>query len=127
MFFEEFFEWKKLAMHHPIQQPVALNQPKRILIISKSITSHFSLFIKALCDFLLSKSSSLVLFLDHRFLKLPLFQHALKEYPNRLVFWTPELLVGDKHLIDQIITLGGDGTVLYAAWLFQHSSVYLYI
>ena len=41
----------------------------------------------------------------------------------KLGFWTPESCKSPTHGVDFIITLGGDGTVLYASWLFQHSHV----
>jgi NAD kinase len=44
-------------------------------------------------------------------------------YEDRILFWTPEFLKSNFDQIDLIVTLGGDGTVLYAAWLFQTSQV----
>ncbi|TPX20743.1 hypothetical protein DIZ76_016638 [Coccidioides immitis] len=38
---------------------------------------------------------------------------------GRLQYWDPDLISRKPQLIDFIITLGGDGTVLYASWLFQ--------
>ncbi|KAF4555926.1 NAD(+) kinase-like protein 1 [Elsinoe fawcettii] len=36
-----------------------------------------------------------------------------------LKYWTPELCWASPELFDLVITLGGDGTVLYTSWLFQ--------
>ncbi|PYH93683.1 ATP-NAD kinase [Aspergillus ellipticus CBS 707.79] len=47
----------------------------------------------------------------------------LKEEPsakNRLKYWDHELAVDKAHLFDFVVTLGGDGTVLFTSWLFQH-------
>lgn len=41
------------------------------------------------------------------------------ERPGRLKFWTAELCTKSPHLFDFVLTLGGDGTVLYTSWLFQ--------
>ncbi|ORY73667.1 ATP-NAD kinase-like domain-containing protein [Protomyces lactucae-debilis] len=41
------------------------------------------------------------------------------EANNMLRYWTPALCKLDPELFDLVITLGGDGTVLYASWLFQ--------
>ncbi|KAI9797549.1 MAG: hypothetical protein M1825_005977 [Sarcosagium campestre] len=41
-------------------------------------------------------------------------------YGDRLKFWTNELCRQRPQTFDFVITLGGDGTVLYASWLFQH-------
>jgi len=38
---------------------------------------------------------------------------------GRLRYWTPEMCAKTPELFDLVITLGGDGTVLYASWLFQ--------
>ncbi|KAI1164283.1 ATP-NAD kinase-like domain-containing protein [Nemania serpens] len=38
---------------------------------------------------------------------------------RRIRFWTEEMCRRRPHTFDFIITLGGDGTVLYASWLFQ--------
>jgi NAD+ kinase len=39
----------------------------------------------------------------------------------RLKYWDFELVRGRPHTFDFVITLGGDGTVLYASWLFQRA------
>jgi NAD+ kinase len=38
---------------------------------------------------------------------------------GRLKYWNKELTKKRPHTFDFIVTLGGDGTVLYASWLFQ--------
>ncbi|KAJ5370722.1 kinase [Penicillium cataractarum] len=38
---------------------------------------------------------------------------------GRLQYWDPKLAQEQPHLFDFVITLGGDGTVLYTSWLFQ--------
>lgn len=38
---------------------------------------------------------------------------------KRLRFWDEEMCKTRPHMFDFVITLGGDGTVLYASWLFQ--------
>lgn len=38
---------------------------------------------------------------------------------DRLKFWDPKLAQDQPHLFDFVVTLGGDGTVLYTSWLFQ--------
>lgn len=43
-------------------------------------------------------------------------------YPKeegQLRFWTADMCTESPHLFDLVITLGGDGTVLFASWLFQ--------
>jgi NAD+ kinase len=38
---------------------------------------------------------------------------------GQLRYWTPAMCTKSPHLFDFVITLGGDGTVLFASWLFQ--------
>ena len=40
-------------------------------------------------------------------------------FGERLKFWDNELARKHPHTFDFVVTLGGDGTVLYASWLFQ--------
>ncbi|KAI4173893.1 MAG: hypothetical protein LQ343_002661 [Gyalolechia ehrenbergii] len=40
-------------------------------------------------------------------------------YEGRLKYWDNELCKKHPHLFDFAVTLGGDGTLLYASWLFQ--------
>ena len=40
-------------------------------------------------------------------------------YGERLKYWDNELARRHPHTFDFVVTLGGDGTVLYASWLFQ--------
>ncbi|KAK2861244.1 hypothetical protein FQN49_004399 [Arthroderma sp. PD_2] len=44
--------------------------------------------------------------------KEPRFEHMLK-------YWTPDLCWSHPERFDLVITLGGDGTVLFTSWLFQ--------
>ena len=38
---------------------------------------------------------------------------------GQLRYWSAELCTKSPHLFDFVVTLGGDGTVLFASWLFQ--------
>ncbi|KAI9733315.1 MAG: hypothetical protein M1834_003399 [Cirrosporium novae-zelandiae] len=40
-------------------------------------------------------------------------------YKGRLQYWDVNLCARHPHTFDFVVTLGGDGTVLYASWLFQ--------
>lgn len=42
-----------------------------------------------------------------------------KKMDRRLRYWSNEMCRTRPHTFDFVITLGGDGTVLYASWLFQ--------
>ncbi|KAI0743415.1 hypothetical protein C8Q80DRAFT_1220426 [Daedaleopsis nitida] len=40
-------------------------------------------------------------------------------YEGQLRYWTAEMCSRSPHLFDFVVTLGGDGTVLFTSWLFQ--------
>lgn len=40
-------------------------------------------------------------------------------YRNMLRYWTPDLCWSNPEKFDLVLTLGGDGTVLFTSWLFQ--------
>lgn len=42
-----------------------------------------------------------------------------QSYKDRLKYWTNELCAKKPHTFEICLALGGDGTVLYASWLFQ--------
>ncbi|TVY88993.1 NAD(+) kinase [Lachnellula willkommii] len=42
-----------------------------------------------------------------------------KKLEKRLRYWTDDMCRTRPHTFDFVVTLGGDGTVLYASWLFQ--------
>ncbi|KAM3465246.1 hypothetical protein MY5147_000053 [Beauveria neobassiana] len=44
---------------------------------------------------------------------------AYEDVKKRLRFWDEDMCRTRPHIFDFVITLGGDGTVLYASWLFQ--------
>ncbi|KAI5793050.1 NAD kinase associated with ferric reductase [Geopyxis carbonaria] len=41
------------------------------------------------------------------------------EFENMLKYWTPDLCWSSPETFDLVLTLGGDGTVLFTSWLFQ--------
>lgn len=42
-----------------------------------------------------------------------------EENEGQLRYWTNEMCSSSPHLFDFVVTLGGDGTVLYVSWLFR--------
>jgi NAD+ kinase len=45
--------------------------------------------------------------------------HQDLEFEKRLRYWSNDMCRTRPHTFDFVVTLGGDGTVLYASWLFQ--------
>lgn len=46
-------------------------------------------------------------------------KEAVEGMRKRLRYWDEEMCKSRPHTFDFVVTLGGDGTVLYASWLFQ--------
>ncbi|CAE6489377.1 unnamed protein product [Rhizoctonia solani] len=44
---------------------------------------------------------------------------SLPSTEGQLRYWTSDMCIRSPHLFDFVVTLGGDGTVLFASWLFQ--------
>ncbi|OUM62109.1 hypothetical protein PIROE2DRAFT_44620 [Piromyces sp. E2] len=118
-----------------------LENPKSVMIISKAQDNHVIRLTQQLVYWLVMSPKSeeqevraareIHIYIDGNLAQNPIFNYdkLLKIHPDfrRLLhFWTPQFCAetpGLYDLIDFIITLGGDGTVLYASWLFQNSQV----
>ncbi|KAF9484485.1 ATP-NAD kinase [Pholiota conissans] len=46
--------------------------------------------------------------------------HKEEHEEGQLRYWTSRMCSQSPHLFDFVVTLGGDGTVLFTSWLFQH-------
>ncbi|KAI8912548.1 ATP-NAD kinase-like domain-containing protein [Gorgonomyces haynaldii] len=114
---------------------VRLESPQVVMVVSRGTEPNFVVFTRELAKRLmntefqcsLEPSYGLQVYLDAKLKDNPLFgyQELVKNpvYKQRLKFWTPEFCATEHDNIDFVITLGGDGTILYTAWLFQHSQV----
>jgi len=118
-----------------------LESPKSVMIISKAQDNYVIRLTQQLVYWLvmspkseekeIKASREIHIYIDGNLAQNPIFNYEklLKIHPDfrRLLhFWTPQFCAetpGLYDLIDFIITLGGDGTVLYASWLFQNSQV----
>lgn len=115
-----------------------LENPRTVMIVTKLCDDSLAEVTKQLAEWFMSNSHAcfpaLTVYVDSRFAIHPLFKteaatRGANEDPNsvRLLFWDAEFCRNHVDEIDFIITLGGDGTVLYTSWLFQQSSVPLLI
>ncbi|KAL3473084.1 ATP-NAD kinase-like domain-containing protein [Aspergillus californicus] len=72
-----------------------------------------------------ARGTEYVLYLENKLQVDPEFNYdqLVKDNPSikgRLKFWDVKLASEQAHMFDFVIALGGDGTVLYTSWLFQH-------
>nr|KAJ3414657.1 hypothetical protein HK105_001705 [Polyrhizophydium stewartii] len=104
------------------------------MIVARALEPAFVLFTRELAAHLIGTPREciglpgLAVYVEARLKSNPVFDYdafvqRLPAAKDKLRFWTPSLCDANSDAIDFIITLGGDGTVLYAAWLFQHTQV----
>ncbi|KAJ5587434.1 kinase [Penicillium hispanicum] len=99
---------------------------KNVFIVSKAHDESIVSLTRKVTKWLISKDRDTlyIVWVERRMETHPDFGklQLLQEEPSaegRLKFWDPRLAQDQPHLFDFVITLGGDGTVLYTSWLFQ--------
>ena len=70
-------------------------------------------FLKTLCKWLHAQRPDLRLFINEK----------IVDIPDHCNSWNPSFILSSRDQIDLVVTIGGDGTVLYSSWLFQNSNV----
>lgn len=100
---------------------------KTIFLVTKAGDESVVDATRKVTQWLLSKDRGVeyVVYIEDRLRTDPEFNYEglLKESPAvqaRLKFWDTKLATDQAYLFDFVVTLGGDGTVLYTSWLFQH-------
>lgn len=101
---------------------------KSVFIVSKTHDESLVSSTREVARWLLSKGRDIPynVYVERRLETHPDFGalQLRQEEPSakgRLKFWDPKLAQEQPHLFDFVITLGGDGTVLYTSWLFQRT------
>lgn len=99
---------------------------RNVFLVTKVKDKSLVRLTRQLTRWLLStdRDKPYIVWVEDRFETDPDFaaKQLLEEEPaaqGRLKYWTPQLVKDHPHLFDFVITLGGDGTVLYTNWLFQ--------
>lgn len=102
---------------------------KNIMIITKARDNNLVTLTKELAAWLLAtprygRDVGVNVWVDSKLRKSKRFNtEALlaqdERFKNMLHFWTPALCLEQPEIFDLVITLGGDGTVLFTSWLFQ--------
>lgn len=100
---------------------------KTIFLVTKAGDESVVDATRKVTRWLLSKDRGVeyVVYIENKLRGDPEFNYEglLKEIPaaeERLKFWDTKLATDQASLFDFVVTLGGDGTVLYTSWLFQH-------
>ncbi|KAL9096887.1 MAG: hypothetical protein Q9165_000851 [Trypethelium subeluteriae] len=99
---------------------------RRVFLLTKAHDSTLIQHTREVAQWLLSKEreESYTVYVENTLEHNKQFdvQGLLKldpSYEQRLKFWDNELCKHHPHRFDIVLALGGDGTVLYASWLFQ--------
>ncbi|KAJ5325616.1 ATP-NAD/AcoX kinase [Penicillium brevicompactum] len=99
---------------------------KNVFVVCKVQDESLVSLTRKVTHWLLSKDrdSQYVVYVERRLETHPDFGalQLVEEEPSaegRLKYWDPKLAQQQPHLFDFVVTLGGDGTVLYTSWLFQ--------
>jgi NAD+ kinase len=99
---------------------------KTVFVVSKAQDESLVSLTRKVTRWLLSKDrdSLYVVYVERRLETHPDFGalQLVQDEPSaegRLKYWDPKLAQEQPHLFDFVVTLGGDGTVLYTSWLFQ--------
>lgn len=102
---------------------------RNIMIITKARDNTLVTLTKELAEWLLStprygKDVGVNVYVDNKLRKSKRFAlnttlEKDERFRDMLRFWTPALCLEKPELFDLVITLGGDGTVLFTSWLFQ--------
>lgn len=99
---------------------------KNVFLVTKARDESLVSLTRQVTKWLLSRDrpSQYVVYVEKRLESHPDFAapQLIEEEPSaegRLQYWDDQLAHEQPQLFDFIITLGGDGTVLYSSWLFQ--------
>ncbi|KAF7186836.1 NAD(+) kinase [Pseudocercospora fuligena] len=102
---------------------------RNVMIITKARDNTLVTLTRELAEFLLAtprygKEIGVNVWVDSKLRKSKRFDiDSLlaqdERFEDMLHFWTPALCLERPEMFDLVITLGGDGTVLYTSWLFQ--------
>lgn len=99
---------------------------KTVFLVTKAHDESLISLTRKVTQWLLSqeRDTQYVVYIEKRLETHPDFAawQLEEEEPSakgRLKYWDPKSALDNPHLFDFVITLGGDGTVLYTSWLFQ--------
>jgi NAD+ kinase len=117
-------EVSKQLQRRPIKMTV-----RNVMIVTKARDNNLVYLTRELAEWLLTTSRygsdvGVNVYVDHKLRKSKRFDAASlvakdKRFEGMLRYWTPDLCWESPEIFDLVLTLGGDGTVLFTSWLFQ--------
>ncbi|KAL8824653.1 MAG: hypothetical protein Q9170_008088, partial [Blastenia crenularia] len=117
-------EISKQLQRRPIKRAV-----RTVLIVTKARDNSLVYLTRELTEWLLktpryNSDIGVTVYVDAKLRSSKRFNAASliaanPRYESMLKYWTPDLCWTSPEMFDLVLTLGGDGTVLYTSWLFQ--------
>lgn len=117
-------EVSKQLQRKPLKRAV-----RTIMIVTKARDNSLVHLTRELAEWLLStprygKDIGITVYVDAKLRHSKRFDAAGllardPRFANMLRYWTPDLCWSSPEKFDLVLTLGGDGTVLFTSWLFQ--------
>lgn len=117
-------EVSKQLQRRPIKRAV-----RSIMIVTKARDNHLVTLTRELAEWLLKtprygSDLGINVYVDAKLRNSKRFDAAglldtNPRYQQKLKYWTPDLCWTSPEKFDLVLTLGGDGTVLFTSWLFQ--------
>lgn len=97
---------------------------KAIMVVTKARDNQLIYLTREIAEWLLARQDDIVVYVDANLRQLLRFDSAgiVAAHPHAreyLKFWTKKLIQREPERFDLVVTLGGDGTVLYVLNLFQ--------
>ncbi|KAK8241870.1 ATP-NAD kinase-like domain-containing protein [Phyllosticta capitalensis] len=97
---------------------------KNVFVLAKAHDESLISNTREVAEWLLKQSENYKVYVENTLEDNKLFDKegliaSNESYRKRLKFWTVELCQQRPQSFDIVLALGGDGTVLYASWLFQ--------
>lgn len=102
---------------------------RNVMIVTKARDNSLVELTKAMAEWLLSKPRygrdvGVNVYVDSKLRRSKRFDAQSivdkdARFQTMLRYWTPNLCFTSPELFDLVVTLGGDGTVLFTSWLFQ--------
>ncbi|KAF2005767.1 ATP-NAD kinase [Amniculicola lignicola CBS 123094] len=117
-------EVSKQLQRRPIRMTV-----RNVMIVTKARDNELVHLTRELTEWLLStprygSEVGVNVYVDHKLrnskrFDMPALLAKDPRFESMLRFWNPDLCWESPEKFDLVLTLGGDGTVLYTSWLFQ--------
>ena len=117
-------EISKQLQRRPIKRAV-----RTIMVITKARDNRLVYLTRELTEFLLktpryNSDLGITVYVDAKLRTSTRFDAAgllasNPRYSEMLCYWTPDMCWNSADKFDLVLTLGGDGTVLFTSWLFQ--------